>query len=137
MKLTYRELKGYKYDVWEEFTIQTNIKTFMFQTPWYQLMPSGTLIIPPRYAWDGATDPAIDTKNFMVSSLVHDTLYQAMREGHLPRTQRESVDKELPRICQEYGMSDFRAWYAYNFVRVMGERFALPEEKPRGRIVTI
>lgn len=136
-KLTYRKLRGYKYDVWERFEIQTDIKTFMFQTPWYELMPSGTLIIPKRYAWDGMTDPGFDTPNTMIASLVHDVLYQAMREGQLDRSKREAVDQELRRISLDNGMSGVRAWVDYNFVRVMGKRYALPEDKPRGRIITI
>lgn len=135
--MKYRILKGYKYDLVGMFDIFTQIKGFVFATPWYDLYENGWLVIQDRYAWDGPTDPGIDTKNFMIASLVHDVLYQAMREGHLPRTQRKAADKELRRICLEQGMSKFRAWYAYHFVRIMGRRYSLPEKKPRGKVVEI
>ena len=135
--MKYRELRGYKYSLVDELTIRTNIKAFIFQAPWYQLVPSGMLTIPAHYCWDGPTDPGIDTPNFMIGSLVHDVLYQAMREGHLPLTKRKAVDQELRRICLEQGMSKIRAWWVYRFVRVTGKWFALPEKKPRGRIIEV
>ncbi len=138
MKLAYKILKGYKYMVYKyDFVIQTNIKGFRFVTPWYSLNEHGELSAEATYCRDGPTDPGIDTKNFMIGSLTHDVLYQAMREGHLPRTQRKAVDQELRRICLENGMSKIRAWYVYHFVRIMGKRFALPEKKPRGRIIEV
>lgn len=135
--MKYRILKGYKYDLVDQFMVHTKIKDFHITTPWFVLHHSGMLTIYPHYAWDGATDPAFDTKNFMVGSLVHDVLYQAMREKHLPLTQRKAVDKELRRICLEQGMNPIRAWYVYNFVRIMGKRYALPEKKKRGKVVEV
>lgn len=135
--MKYRILDGYYCDLHELESIKTEIKGFSFDTPWYGLRQTGWLIIAKHYAWDGPSKPAIRTRNFMMGSLVHDVLYQAMREGHLPRTQRKAVDQELRRICLEQGMSKIRAWWVYHFVRIMGKRFALPEKKPRGRIVEI
>lgn len=135
--MKYRILEGYKYDLVDAFSIQTNIKSFYIDTAWYRLSKDGVLVIHSRYCWDGATDPGIDTKNFMISSLVHDVLYQAMREGHLPRTKRKAADKELRRICLEQGMSKLRAWWVYKFVRIMGKRYAMPEKKPRGAVVEV
>ena len=47
------------------------------------------------YAWDGPSGPTIDTRNSLRASLVHDVLYQAMREGGLPRTFRRRADLEF------------------------------------------
>ena len=41
------------------------------------------MIVEKDYAWDGPSGPTIDTSNSMRASLVHDVLYQAMREEGL------------------------------------------------------
>jgi len=43
----------------------------------------GGLLIKAGYSWDGPSGSAIDTKNFMQGSLVHDALYQLLRENIL------------------------------------------------------
>ncbi len=135
--MKYRILDGYKYQLWDDFMIQTNIKGYNFTASWYTLHESGMLTIHLHYCWDGATDPGIDTKNFMIASLVHDCLYQAMREKYLPRSKRKAVDEEMHRICLEQGMGKIRAWWCYNFVRIMGKKYAEPEKKPRGKVVEV
>lgn len=69
------------------------------------------------YAWDGPSGPIIDAKSTMRGSLVHDALYQLMREGHLGVEHRVMADKTLILLCQEDGMSAFRRWYIYLGVR--------------------
>ena len=81
------------------------------------LETSGALFVPKWYAWDGPSGPAIDTKNFMRGSLVHDVFYQLMRVGWLPHVWRKAADEELVRICKEDGMSAIRAWWVYQGVR--------------------
>ena len=64
----------------------------------------------------------------MRGSLVHDALYQLMRQGHLdPEEHREIADEELRRICQEDGMSAIRAWWVYQGVRLGGAKSAAQE----------
>jgi hypothetical protein len=46
------------------------------------------------YAWNGPSGPTLDTRNFMRGSLVHDALYQLMREGRMDnglRRQNEAI----------------------------------------------
>ena len=86
------------------------------------------LIINSRYAWDGASGPALDTVNFMRGSLVHDLLYQLMRTGKLPLSYRKEADKELVKICREDGMSRLRAWRVYKAVHTFAARLATPEK---------
>lgn len=90
------------------------------------LSTDGTLRIRADYAWDGPSGPTIDTKNFMRGSLVHDALYQLMREGYLPGSYRDEADDELRRICLEDGMSGLRAWWVYQGVRLGGGPAADP-----------
>jgi hypothetical protein len=90
------------------------------------------LHIMPGYAWDGASGPAIDTTNFRNGSLVHDVLYQMMRQGAIPRTEknRETADQILRRICREDGMSTVRAGWVYWAVQTFAKRASTKEAKP-------
>lgn len=83
----------------------------------------GVLHLLAGYAWDGPSGPALDTKDFMRASLVHDALYQLMREGHLPMEWRKSADQIMHYICLEDGMLPFRAWYVYQAVRLFGGQY--------------
>lgn len=128
-KIKYR--KGYKYQLYNDYSIATGIKrpsdvatSFLF------LSRGGILTISKGYAWDGPSGPTFDTKNFMRGSLVHDALYQLMREGLLPQGYREKADRLLREICLDAGMSKLRAWYVYRGV----SRFAFPFARPELRI---
>ena len=79
------------------------------------------LTICTSYAWDGPSGPAIDTDNFMDGSLVHDVLYDLMRQGLLSRWKyRRKADKEMRIQCKKDGMSFIRRWYTWSAVRVGG-----------------
>ena len=66
------------------------------------------LCVTDGYPWDGCSGPTIDTKNSMRAGLVHDGLYQLMREGKIPRKHRIQIDNEFETILKEDGMSWFR-----------------------------
>lgn len=83
-----------------------------------KLTSSGCLTVHPGYAWDGPSGPAPDTPELMRGSLVHDALYQLLREGHLFEleqdaeesehrhdTLRRAADELLIKMCEEDGMS--------------------------------
>lgn len=113
---------GYKYQLAEPYTVQTNIKPDeAIVDAFIVLTPSGLLTICAGYAWDGPSGPTIDTKNFMRGSLVHDALYQLMREKRLDCGWRDTADRELQRLCREDGMSAIRAWWVYQGVKFGGE----------------
>jgi hypothetical protein len=86
------------------------------------------LTIAAGYAWDGASGPAIDTLNFRNGSLVHDILYQMMKEGGLPATRanRKRADQVLREICRADGMSYIRATWVYLGVQTFARRWAVP-----------
>lgn len=66
----------------------------------------------------------------MRGSLVHDALYQLMREGILDhKKDREAADELLREICKEDGMSSIRAWWVYQGVRKGGEPSVDPKNK--------
>jgi len=116
--LAYKE--GYKYVVADNYLVQTAISGFAITTDYINLYRDGTLLIRKGYAWDGPSGPAIDTKNFIRGSLVHDVLYQLIREDRLPFSYRLRADDELARICQEDGMMMPRRWWVKLAVNIFG-----------------
>jgi hypothetical protein len=80
--------------------------------------------------WDGPSGPTIDSLTFMRGSLVHDALYQLMRENHLNHSEyREPADRVLQKICKEDGMWSLRAWWVYHGVRLFADPAADPADK--------
>jgi hypothetical protein len=82
---------------------------------------SGSMLISVDYEWDGPSGPAIDTDNFMDGSLIHDVLYQMMREERLPRRKyRLKADNEMFRQCKKDNMSMPRRIWTWLGVRLGG-----------------
>ncbi len=125
---------GYKYQLKDGYVAATGVRPPQaIQTEYISLAQDGTISIKVGYAWDGPSGPTIDTLNFMRGSLVHDALYQLIREGHLDgATYREPADRLLQRTCMEDGMSKLRAWWVYQGVRLGGGPAVDPaNDKPR------
>lgn len=122
---------GYKYQLSEAYTCLTPITPGRpISAPMIRLNTKGKLQVLSGYAWDGPSGPAIDTKNFMRGSLVHDALYQLMRMGKLdPYTEREKADQLLRDMCREDGMSWIRAWWVYKSLRMFGAKAAMRENR--------
>lgn len=120
---------GYKYQLVKTYTTQINIYPDKnIDTEFIKLTTMGKLTICKYYCWDGPSGPTWDTKSFMRGSLVHDALYQLIRQGYLDLEQhRELSDKELYRICREDGMSWIRAQWVYRGVRIGGKGAASSE----------
>ena len=104
----------------DNYSMETEIVYGSVRYTSYIYLSKGYLTINKYYAWDGPSGPTWDSENFMRGSLVHDALYQLMREDKIPKTNREYCDKLLKDICLEDGMSKFRAWYVYHAVRAFG-----------------
>jgi hypothetical protein len=123
--------KGYKYQIFKDYAMDIDIKPDKdIDTEYISLTTDGHLTVKKGYAWDGPSGPTIDTKNFMRGSLVHDALYQLMREKKLNiELHRKPADKLLRRMCKEDGMSVVRAWWVYLGVRIGGESSADPENE--------
>jgi hypothetical protein len=122
---------GYKYQLKETYTLPIPlVPPLGIDTEYISLDTTGVLTIKDGYAWDGPSGPSIDTLSFMRGSLVHDALYQLMREGHLDHTvYREAADRALRDICREDGMCPIRAWWVYQGVRIFGNFAADPADK--------
>jgi len=128
-QIRYRD--GYKYQLAEGYSVKVSvISQAPIKTEFITLGTDGTLTIKRGYAWDGPSGPTIDTKNFIRGSLVHDALYQLMRDAGLSKEQwRDEADLELKRICLEDGMSSLRAWWVHRGVRLGGDPSASPESR--------
>jgi hypothetical protein len=125
-RIKYRS--GYKYQLVEEYSLAVAIRPAEpIDTDYIALTVEGLLSIKKSYAWDGPSGPTIDTKNFMRGSLVHDALYQLMRDELLPASCRDPADLELHRMCLEDGMGRFRAWVVLLSVRKFANFAAAPE----------
>ena len=145
-KIFYRA--GYKYQLAEEYRVDVVINAkgsdvrgqtseeqeVGIVTEYIDLSTDGLLTIKKGYAWDGPSGPTRDTKSFMRGSLVHDALYQLMRNNLLPSRCREDADQELHRICREDGMNRFRAWYILLGVRKGAGFAATPKAKKKLRV---
>lgn len=122
MSATIHYQEGYKYQLVETYKIKTDLHPpETVRHPLFSIQKNGMITIKAGYAWDGASGPAIDTRNFMRGSLVHDIGCQAVNEGLLPKHFRPKFDKLLRKICREDGMSWIRAWYVYRAVLWFGK----------------
>ena len=113
---------GYKYQLAETYQVAVPIfPSEPIASEFISLGRDGALTIAKGYAWNGPSGPAADTKNFMRGSLVHDALYQLMREGRLDAALwRDHADVLLRDMCVEDGMSKIRAWWVYTALQRFG-----------------
>ena len=127
-RIRYRE-GGYRYVLVEDYGCRlAGVQASDVIEIYYELHRSGYLIVRAGYAWDGASGPAVDSRSVIRASLIHDCLYQMLREGQLPQSDRAAADLEFRRLCLEDGMSALRAWWLYRGIRIGGG----PSAAPRG-----
>lgn len=121
---------GYKYQLAKTYVVKTGITTVLsINTEFISLETDGVLTIRNGYSWDGPSGPTIDTANFMRGSLVHDALYQLIRQELLSEESRIPADMELKRICKEDGMSSIRAWWVIKGLKYFGGPAASPKNR--------
>ena len=110
---------GYKYQLHEDALFATGILPGRpLDTQFIRLSTDGTLLIRKGYAWDGASSIAVDDLTIMQASLVHDALYQLMREDALTiDNARRKADKLLRSMIVADGGWRIRAAWVYRAVR--------------------
>jgi len=117
----YKKRRKYKYNLHEDYEYKADIKIKdACDLGYVKMEDDGTLLIRKGYAWDGPSGPTIDTKNFMRGSLVHDALYQLIRENKIDSDQRKRADEILKEICIKDGMLKIRAWWVFWGVYLFG-----------------
>ena len=121
----------YKYQLAESYAIKIPIRPKDdIETDFINLDTDRNLQIKNGYAWDGPSGPVIDTDENMRASLVHDALYQLMRNKELStRTHRKAADQLFKDICKDDGVSNFRASIYYKALRKFGKPAASPQNK--------
>lgn len=133
----YRRLNGYRYLLAETFTIRVEVfPRRIIEHPFLSLSLGGLLTIQRGYAWDGASGPALNTPSFVRGSLVHDALYQLLREELLDGPGvRATADAILRDLCRLDGMHPLRAWWVWLAVRVCARGATLPRLDARDKVL--
>jgi hypothetical protein len=114
----YRSLARYKYQTLDEIVYETGWNLPRRQSVatdlgWVHLSGDGRLTIRRGYCWNGASGPTLDTASTMRASLVHDALYQILREGLLPPAFRLRADACLERIMLRDYRGSWPKWHAF------------------------
>lgn len=114
---------NYKYQLEEDYKIKISvIPPTNIVSRFFSLNEDGLLSIKAGYAWDGATGIP-DSKTVIRGSLIHDVLYQMIREGHLDSEYRKIADEVLYHFCLLDGTNKPWAWMIYRGVRLLGGPF--------------
>lgn len=112
---------GCKYQLAEDYTDILPLKPKQdVSTEYVRLGTDGEILIKAGYAWDGPSGPTIDTKSAMRGSLIHDSLYQLLRLGHLDEKWRATADEIYEQACVSDGMFKIRAWAHFRALRRFG-----------------
>jgi len=128
-----RYRSDYKYQLAEGYEINISIRPKAdIKTEFTDLDTAGNLKVKRGYAWDGPSGPVADLEENMRASLVHDALYQLMRNKHLnARTHRRAADREFREICKADGVSSRTANLWYKVLRRLGKPAASPKNKKK------
>jgi len=126
--ISYKKRKKYIYNLHGNYKYKAEIEVKeSCNLNYIKITKKGKLTVKKWYAWDGPSGPTFDTKNFIRGSLVHDALYQLIREDKIDQDQRERADEILREICLEDGMSRIRAWWVFWGVYLFGKGAAKPD----------
>jgi hypothetical protein len=121
MKALVHYRAGYRFQLAEPFQCQTGIRGAACPgNHFVGLDDAGVLTIAAGYAWDGASGPVQQTPDIIRGSLVHDALYQLMRECSLDPAWRGAADELLRRMCIDDGMPEWQAGLVYLAVQTFG-----------------
>lgn len=128
MAIYYRRTNIFKYRLEHDYDIKLpdRFHHVGVVTPYIELFGTN-LRIKKGYRWDGPSGPTIDTPSFMRGSLVHDVLYQLIREGYLSKDLRKYADRLLLKHCREDGMGKIYSWIVFRAVRWFGASAIDPE----------
>lgn len=130
--ITYRS--GYKYQLASNYSVDTglNIDADIDDNNFLKLDSKGIIHIKKGYAWDGPSGPVLDTNENMRASLVHDALYQLMRNEFLdPDVHKDEADKLFRKICIDDDVQEEIAQVYYLGLQIGGQ----PSTDPRNKKV--
>ena len=121
----------YKYQLASDYKQLISIRPRAdIKTDFIELDSQGNLLVAKGYAWDGPSGPVIDTEQNMRASLVHDALYQLMRNKLLSSHRyRKTADKLFKEMCKDDGVPNLHASTYYKALRKFGKPAASPQNK--------
>lgn len=124
---------GYKYQLAKDYPITTNIKPDKdIDEKFIKMDVNGNLKILEGYAWDGPSGPVVDTKENMRASLVHDALYQLMRQRHLlVKKWKDKADLLFKKICIADGVPPQTAQIYYLGLKIGGKPSTDPKNQKK------
>lgn len=131
---------GYKYQLVGTWGVPADFP-FTAMNAYIEVKPTG-IIIKDGYAWDGPSGPVVDTPKKMRASLVHDALYQLIREGLVDPEHKDFADRLFMSMCIEDGLATWRAYLYYKALKAFGKPATRPENGHRivniefGKIIT-
>ena len=116
---------GYRYKTDEEYScVLPFISYDAKQISIWVSFVDDRLVIANGYAWDGASTGLPWTpKKWIRPSLVHDAIYQLIREGQLPMERRVDADAVFHQLLLENRVNYIVALFAYAAVRLFGNYF--------------
>jgi len=116
---------GLKYQLAEDYICQlATIRPDTFiKSDYIELDKQGFLLIRKGYAWDGCSGPTKDTLSNMRAGLVHDALYQLMRERLLDSRYRKEADLELASNFKDAGYMIYKNALMRRFVDLRSKVF--------------
>lgn len=115
---------NYKYQVKEDFTLQTGVYGKRVSHQFFELFTDGLLLIRKGYAWNGVTG-FFDLDSLMRGSCGHDVLFQCMNEGWLSHDDAfHQANADLRRWAIEDGCWRWLANRVFNAVEDLGSSFA-------------
>ncbi len=134
--MKYRSLKNWKYQLLDEVITETPIIHFSYRCEFFEINTDGMLAVRRGYCWDGPSGPTWDSPGSLRPSLVHDVLYQMLRDQILPQHLRAVADEVFYNLMKYTGMGKIRAWYFYKAVRLFGGRAAAVTHQTSSEVLT-
>jgi len=121
---------NYKYYLEETVSVQTSLRPEQSAIiPGYIFLGvDGKIIIYSRYAWDGATG-GVNFKGNRLAVLVHDAIYQLIREGLIDARIKEFADRDLRDTMIFYRSYKWVANFFYFCVSKFGNAFTTNKKK--------
>ncbi len=122
---------GYKYQLVEDYTIQTKIiPSKNIKTDYLELSKDGLLVIKKGYCWDGASGYP-DLKTIIRGSLIHDSFFQLLRFNLIEKRYKKEADNLLYKCCLKDGMYKWNAKLVLWGVQKFGKRSTLAKNKKK------
>ncbi|MGB0723499.1 MAG: DUF1353 domain-containing protein [Gammaproteobacteria bacterium] len=124
---------GYKYQLAKDYPISTEIvPDEAITTQFIELDTQGRLLVKSGYAWDGTSGPVKDSGRNLRASLVHDALYQLLRQERLNmHPHKDQADRLFEKMCVEDGTDPKVAKGFYEVLSFVGHLAASPDARKK------